>query len=68
MNALRAMTIDAAWQIFQEDKIGSLEPGKYGDIAILSGDPLTDVENVRELDVVETIVGGVTIFSDELNP
>ncbi|MCZ6831646.1 MAG: amidohydrolase [Gammaproteobacteria bacterium] len=66
MNALRAMTIEAAWQIFQEDNRGSLEPGKYADIVILSGDPLTDVEHVRDLDVVETIVGGVTVFGGEL--
>jgi predicted amidohydrolase YtcJ len=61
MRALRAMTIDAAWQIFQEDNRGSLEPGKYADLVILSGDPLSDPLSVRELDVVETIVGGVTI-------
>jgi predicted amidohydrolase YtcJ len=62
MNALRAMTIDAAWQIFQEDNRGSLEPGKYADIVILSADPLVDPERVRDLQVVETIVGGVTVF------
>ncbi len=32
--ALRAMTIDAAWQIFQEQEIGSLEPGKIADLVI----------------------------------
>jgi predicted amidohydrolase YtcJ len=63
MNALRAMTIDAAWQIFQEDKLGSLETGKLADMVILSGSPLTDVARVRELDIVETIVGGVTVYS-----
>jgi predicted amidohydrolase YtcJ len=62
MSALRAMTIDAAWQIFQEGNRGSLEPGKYADLVILSGDPLTGIDQVRELRVVETIVGGVTVF------
>ncbi len=62
MNALRAMTIDAAWQVFQEDRIGSLEPGKLADLVILSGDPLNDVENIRELEVVETIVAGATVY------
>jgi len=61
MNALRAMTIDAAWQVFQEDKIGSLEPGKYADIAILDGDLLTATD-VRELEVVETIIGGRSVY------
>ena len=62
MEALRAMTIDAAWQIFQENRLGSLEPGKLADITILDGDPLT-AEDVRDIDVMETIVGGVTIYS-----
>jgi hypothetical protein len=63
MNALRAMTIDAAWQVFQEDRVGSLEPGKLADIVILDGDPLT-VEDVRTLKVVETIVGGRTVYQN----
>jgi predicted amidohydrolase YtcJ len=65
MNALRAMTIDAAWQIFQEDRIGSLEPGKFADIVVLSGNPLSEAGDVRDLEVVETLVGGVTVFGGE---
>ena len=61
LQALRAMTVNAAWQIFQEQHIGSLEAGKYADLVILDGDPL-QTEDVRTLEVVETIVGGVTIF------
>ena len=64
INALRAMTIDAAWQVFQEERIGSLESGKLADIVILDGDPLT-VEDVRTLNVVETIVGGRTVYLAE---
>ena len=67
MNALRAMTIDAAWQIFQEDRIGSLEPGKLADIVILSGSPLIESGDVRELEVVETLVGGVTVYGGDGN-
>jgi predicted amidohydrolase YtcJ len=61
MAALRAMTIDAAWQIFQEQRLGSLERGKLADLVILDGDPLT-AEDVRDLRVVETIVGGVSVY------
>ena len=60
--ALRAMTIDAAWQVFQEDRIGSLEPGKLADLVWLNGDPLQTNGDVRELEVVETLVGGVTVY------
>jgi hypothetical protein len=63
MEALRAMTIDAAWQIFADERLGSLEPGKLADLVILDGDPLT-AEDVRNLRVVETIVGGVSVYTE----
>jgi predicted amidohydrolase YtcJ len=62
MDALRAVTIDAAWQVFREDEIGSLEPGKLADLVVLSGNPLDDPMGMRELAVERTIVGGVTIY------
>ncbi|GAB3286359.1 amidohydrolase [Parahaliea aestuarii] len=62
MDALRAMTIDAAWQIFREDELGSLEVGKYADLVVLDGDPLGDPADLRDLQVVRTVVGGVTIY------
>ena len=61
MMALRAMTIDAAWQIFQEHRLGSLEAGKQADMIILDGDPLTAADP-RKLNVIETLVGGVSVY------
>ena len=37
--ALRAVTIDAAWQLHLDDEIGSLAPGKRADLTILDADP-----------------------------
>jgi predicted amidohydrolase YtcJ len=62
MDALRAVTIDAAWQVFKEDELGSLEPGKLADLVVLSGNPLDDPMTMRDLSVERTVVGGVTIF------
>ena len=62
MDALRAVTIDAAWQVFQEDNRGSLEPGKYADLVVLSGNPLDDPMAMRELLVERTVIGGATVF------
>jgi hypothetical protein len=62
MAALRAVTIDAAWQIFQEDNRGSLEPGKWADIITLSASPLRNPLAIRDIEVLETIVGGRTIY------
>ncbi len=63
MQALRATTIDAAWQVFQEDNRGSIEPGKFADLVVLSGDPLADPDAIRELVVEKTLVGGVVVFT-----
>ena len=62
MDALRAVTIDADWQVFKDDEIGSLEPGKYADLVVLSGNPLGDPLGLRKLVVERTLVGGVTIY------
>lgn len=57
--ALRAMTIDAAWQIRAEDKLGSISPGKYADLVVLDRDPLrTPMPQFRDITVLRTIVNG----------
>ena len=66
ITALKAMTIWPAWQHFEEDSKGSIEPGKLADLVILSDDPTAvDPETLDQLKVVETIKEGVTIFSLE---
>ena len=40
IDALKAYTINAAWQLMMEDKIGSIEVGKKADLVVLSADPL----------------------------
>jgi predicted amidohydrolase YtcJ len=61
MSALRAVTIDAAWQVFMDDEIGSIEPGKIADLVVLSGSPLT-APDMRDLAVDMTVIDGVTHF------
>ncbi len=62
MTALRATTIDAAWQVGQEDRLGSIEPGKLADLVVLSGNPVDNADRVHELKVERTVIGGVTIY------
>jgi predicted amidohydrolase YtcJ len=63
--ALRAVTIDAAFQHFQEASRGSLEPGKLADLVILSRSPLEDPEHADAIRVEETIVGGRSAWKAE---
>jgi predicted amidohydrolase YtcJ len=39
--ALRGFTLDAAWSLFLEEEIGSLEPGKRADLVVWGEDPMT---------------------------
>ena len=57
--ALRLLTVDAAYGTFEEDVKGSLARGKYADLAILSDDP-TDVavDSVLDIQALASVVGG----------
>jgi hypothetical protein len=61
--AIRAQTIDAAWQLFADDVIGSLEVGKYADLVVLSADPRTvPPEQIADLDVRATYLAGRRVY------
>jgi predicted amidohydrolase YtcJ len=53
------VTIHPAWQLGLDDVIGSLEVGKYADLAVLDQNPRTvDPDAIRSIKVLETWVGG----------
>ena len=57
--ALKAMTLENAYGAFQDDKLGSLEAGKWADFIILDKNPLTTPHHqLKDIDVVETWVAG----------
>ena len=59
MEALRCATTDGAYLTFDESKRGTLEVGKYADLAVLSADPLTiDESGIEGLTSLMTLVGG----------
>ena len=62
-DALKAVTINAAFQYFEENTKGSIEKGKKADFVILNQSPL-EINNIeiKNINVLETIKDGETIF------
>ena len=54
--AIAAMTLDAAKLLGVDDRVGSIEIGKDGDLALFDGDPLEYTSHV-----VGTVINGVLV-------
>lgn len=62
--ALRFYTINNAWNLFLDDKLGSLEPGKLADFAVLDTDLLTcPAEKIVNTHVLKTYIDGKLVFN-----
>ncbi len=60
---LRAATIDAAYELHQDDATGSLQVGKFADLIVLDRDPLKiPEEDIANVQVLETVVGGRAVY------
>ena len=61
--ALRACTIDAAWQCHSDHEVGSLETGKFADFIVLESDPReVAVNKIKNVRVLETWVNGNQVY------
>ncbi len=61
---LRAATINAAYELHQDDVTGSLEIGKFADLIVLDRNPLTiPAEQIANITVLETVVGGEIVYT-----
>lgn len=59
LEALKAVTVHAAYQIFEEDRKGSITPGKAADFVILRQNPLeVDAEKIKDIEIVSVIKDG----------
>ena len=62
-SAIRALTSEAAWQLFSEHEIGSLEAGKLADLVILEKDPRrVDPVAIKDIKVLETWMDGRQVY------
>ena len=64
VDALAAVTRTAAWQYFEEEKKGTIAPGKAADFVLLSRDPMAvPPEALREIQVAGTIKAGRLLYT-----
>ena len=62
-DALKGITVNGAYEYGEEDRKGTLEPGKLADLAILDANPLkVDPMAIRDIKVLETVKEGETVY------
>ena len=62
LDAIKAVTINAAYQYFEEDKKGSIKEGKKADLIIIDKNPLKiDKSELNKIKILETIKNGIKL-------
>lgn len=66
--ALRMYTVDDGWFFREENEVGSIEPGKLGDLAVLNMDffdpKVVPDREIQKIKSVLTVVGGRVVYND----
>jgi len=60
--ALRAYTLGSAYAGFDEDRLGTVEPGKRADLVVLDASPWERPDSIRDIDVTLTVVDGAVVY------
>jgi len=63
-DAIRAATVNAAELMGWQEKVGTLEPGKYADLIAVEGDPLAGISSLQQ---VKFVMKGGEVVKDELH-
>ncbi len=64
--AMRMVTVDAAYTLGVDDRVGSIETGKFADFVVLEADPRdVDPMAIKDINVVATIVAGKTTLTSK---
>jgi len=68
LDAIKAVTVNAAYQYFEEDKKGTIEVGKVADFIILDRDILSVGERkILKTRIVATLLNGDIMYSNRIN-
>jgi imidazolonepropionase-like amidohydrolase len=64
MQAIQAATSWAAECCGREDSVGAVEKGKYADLVVVKGDPLSDITLLREAKNIALVLKGGAVAAD----
>ena len=68
IEAIKAVTVNSAYQYFEESNKGSIKEGKKADLIVVDKNPLkVDSDELRNIKVLETIKDGQTIYKTSCN-
>ena len=68
LDAIKGVTINAAYQYFEENEKGSIEKGKSADFIIIDKNPLEiDMDDIKNIKIVYTIKNGQIIYENKEN-
>jgi imidazolonepropionase-like amidohydrolase len=62
LDAIRAVTVNAAEMLGWEDRVGAIEQGKFADLVAISGDPIADISELERVRFV--MKDGVVVRND----
>jgi len=66
MEAIRLYTVENGWFLHEENRLGSMEPGKLGDLVVLSEDYFDTAkvsdEGIKKIKSVYTVVDGKAVY------
>ena len=65
LDVIRAITVNAAEMLGWQDRIGSIEPGKFADLVAVAGDPIADI---TEIERVRFVMKGGQVVRNDLTP
>jgi imidazolonepropionase-like amidohydrolase len=65
LDVIRAITVNAAEMLGWQDRIGSIEPGKFADLAAVAGDPIADI---TELEPIRFVMKDGQVVRNDLTP
>jgi imidazolonepropionase-like amidohydrolase len=66
MEAIKAGTINSAYVMRTDDRLGSLEVGKLADVVLVDGDPISDIQVLADADHVKLVMQGGKIVKNTL--